>query len=60
MTTQQESLFDVLKNNGVKLVTYVPDAGHADVIRRARRRTFGPHPSRGSVRLKLDDGYFRN
>ena len=35
MTTWQDSLFDVLKNNGVKLVTYVPDAGHAQVIKRA-------------------------
>ena len=39
MIAWQETLFDVLKNNGVKLVTYVPDAGHADVIRRAHNDT---------------------
>ena len=33
--TWQDSLFDVLKASGVKLVTYVPDAGHAQVIKRA-------------------------
>ena len=30
----QESIFQVLKNGGVKQVCYVPDAGHAHVIRR--------------------------
>jgi sulfopyruvate decarboxylase alpha subunit len=35
MSTWQDSLFDVLKSNSVKLVTYVPDAGHAHVIQRA-------------------------
>ena len=37
MTTWQDSLFDTLKNNGVNLVTYVPDAGHAHVISRAQQ-----------------------
>jgi sulfopyruvate decarboxylase alpha subunit len=35
MTAWQESLFEVLKTSGVKLVTYVPDAGHAQLISRA-------------------------
>lgn len=35
MTTWQESLFEVLKNSGIKLVSYVPDAGHAHLISRA-------------------------
>jgi sulfopyruvate decarboxylase alpha subunit len=35
MTAWQESLFTVLKNGGIKLLTYVPDAGHAHVIARA-------------------------
>jgi sulfopyruvate decarboxylase alpha subunit len=35
MTTWQDSLFEVIKASGVKLVTYVPDAGHAQVIKRA-------------------------
>ena len=35
MATWQDSLFDTLKSNNVKLVTYVPDAGHAHVIKRA-------------------------
>lgn len=30
----QEAIFSVLKNGGVKQVSYVPDAGHAHVIRR--------------------------
>jgi sulfopyruvate decarboxylase alpha subunit len=30
----QESVFKVLKNGGVRQVCYVPDAGHAHVIRR--------------------------
>jgi sulfopyruvate decarboxylase alpha subunit len=34
-TTWQESLFEVLKASGVKLVSYVPDAGHAHLIARA-------------------------
>lgn len=35
MTTWQESLFEVLKTSGIKLVSYVPDAGHAYLISRA-------------------------
>lgn len=35
MNTWQDSIFDVLKASDVKLVTYVPDAGHAHVIKRA-------------------------
>ena len=37
MTAWQESLFEVLKTSGVKLVTYVPDAGHAHLISRAHQ-----------------------
>jgi sulfopyruvate decarboxylase alpha subunit len=37
MTAWQESLFQVLKNSGVKLVSYVPDAGHAHLIARAHQ-----------------------
>ncbi len=37
MTAWQESLFGVLKANGVKLVSYVPDAGHAHLIARAHQ-----------------------
>ncbi len=35
MRPWQDSLFEVLKTSGVTLVTYVPDAGHAHVIKRA-------------------------
>lgn len=37
MTAWQESLFEVLKTSGVKLLTYVPDAGHAYLISRAHQ-----------------------
>ena len=30
----QESIYQVLKSGGIKQVSYVPDAGHAHVIRR--------------------------
>ena len=33
----QEVVFDVLKKGGIELVAYVPDAGHATVIREAQR-----------------------
>jgi len=33
----QEAVFQVLKKGGVAQVAYVPDAGHAHVIREARR-----------------------
>jgi sulfopyruvate decarboxylase alpha subunit len=33
----QEVVFDVLKKGGIEQVAYVPDAGHAAVIREARR-----------------------
>jgi len=32
----QEDIFQVLKQNGVRQVAYVPDAGHSHVIRRAK------------------------
>ena len=35
MTTWQEALFEGLKTSGIKLVSYVPDAGHAHLISRA-------------------------
>jgi len=35
MALWQESLFQVLKKSSVKLVSYVPDAGHAHLIARA-------------------------
>jgi sulfopyruvate decarboxylase alpha subunit len=35
-TTWQESVFQVLKKAGVRQVAYVPDAGHAQAIRRAK------------------------
>ena len=31
----QQAIFKVLKNGGVRQIAYVPDAGHADAIRRA-------------------------
>ena len=37
MATWQESLFQVLKKSSVKLVSYVPDAGHAHLIARAHQ-----------------------
>jgi sulfopyruvate decarboxylase alpha subunit len=37
MTTWQESLFGVLKASGVKLISYVPDAGHSHLIARAHQ-----------------------
>jgi sulfopyruvate decarboxylase alpha subunit len=37
MIAWQESLFEVLKTSGVKLVSYVPDAGHAHLIARAHQ-----------------------
>ena len=37
MTAWQESLFTVLKTGGIKLVSYVPDAGHAYLISRAHQ-----------------------
>ncbi len=33
-TSWQDELFDVLKESAVKSIAYVPDAGHAHVIRR--------------------------
>lgn len=32
----QEDVFQALKQNGIRQVAYVPDAGHSHVIRRAR------------------------
>ena len=32
----QEKIFNILKQGGVKQVAYVPDAGHAHVIRRVQ------------------------
>lgn len=32
----QEDIFQVLKQNGIRQVAYVPDAGHSHVIRRAK------------------------
>ncbi|MGO4328238.1 phosphonopyruvate decarboxylase [Cupriavidus sp. 2TAF22] len=32
----QEDIFQVLKQNGVRQVAYVPDAGHSHVIKRAK------------------------
>jgi sulfopyruvate decarboxylase alpha subunit len=37
MTAWQESLFAVLKTGGIRLVTYVPDAGHSHLISRAHQ-----------------------
>jgi sulfopyruvate decarboxylase alpha subunit len=37
MIDWQEALFEVLKSSGVKLVSYVPDAGHAHLIARAHQ-----------------------
>ena len=32
----QEDIFQVLKQNGIRQVAYVPDAGHSHVIRQAK------------------------
>ena len=45
----QEAIFQVLKRGRVRQVAYVPDAGHAHLIRRAKgvSPTAAPTPTTG-------------